>query len=356
MQQFEARRYAQGAVDGRAVKIGVDNGLLYIVDPSSPLEFLPLTDIDVKLGGQSGNRLVLCSKSSGETILTENLKLLDELSTASETYDPRLIEQLNAARKQMKHAPLHEAKWWGVTLALVAVIGLSIFAGVDLAVGVAEHHIPPAIEQQLGKISIEAEKKDKNLEQKGADYERVKTIAGKLLSNYKDNPYTFQFYIRPADDINAYALPGGNIVVNSKLVKEAKDDDELAGVLGHEIGHVKKRHSLKAALRNAGVWVCVSFIMGAPSQDQLNLIGAMLNLEDLQFSRHQETEADDVSVELTSASGYKPEGIISFFKRVEKEDPLSNGKALSMLSTHPMPAERIEHIQKLIEERKQRHQ
>lgn len=352
MQEFDARRYQAGAVDGESVKIGIDSGVVQVKNNGGPPEFLPLADLDLKLGGQNGNRVVLSSKSGQETFFIENVKFLDQLAAAASSADERLSAQITHARKQMRQAPLHEAKWWLVTAGLVTAIAASIFAGVDLAVGIAEKHIPPSLEAQLGKISIDSEKTEKKLEQKSAEYKRVKTIADKLLSNYKDNPYTFSFYIRPSDEINAYALPGGNIVVNERLVKEAKEDDELAGVLGHEIGHVKKRHSLKAALRSAGIWVCISFIMGAPSKDQLNLIATMINLEDLQFSRHQETEADEVSVDLTAAAGYRPDGIISFFQKIEKEDPLSNGKALSMLSTHPMPAERIEHIKKLCEQKK----
>jgi Zn-dependent protease with chaperone function len=353
MQEFDARRYQVGAADGKSVKIGIDSGLLHIKDDGGPAEYLPLSDIDMKMGGENGKRVIFSSKSSGETIFTENLKILDELESAANAHDQRLAAQLSAARKEIRQGPWREAKWWVVTGGLLAAVAVSVFAGVDLAVTIAEKHIPPSIEQQLGKVSIESER-SKKLEQKSAEYKRVKFIADKLLKHYKDNPYSFNFYIQPSAEINAYALPGGNVVVNERLVKEAEADDELAGVLAHEIGHVKNRHSLKAALRSAGVWVCIAFIMGAPSQDQLNLIGAMINLEDLQFSRHQETEADEVSVELTSAAGYKPDGIISFFKKVEKEDPLSDGKALSMLSTHPMPAERIEHIKNLIEQRTKR--
>ncbi|MFN8655306.1 MAG: M48 family metallopeptidase [Candidatus Obscuribacterales bacterium] len=352
LQEFDARKYASGSADGRPVKIGVDGGLLQIKDHGGPPEFVPLTDLEMRLGGQNGRRIILSSKSSGDTYLTEDLKFLDALSSSSTESQATLLQgQLTQARRQIKSAPWQEAKWWAVTVVLVAAIGASIFAGVDLAVGIAEKQIPPDSEEQLGKLSVDRDKPDKKLEQKSAAYQRVKTIGDKLLAHYKNNPYHFNFYVAPSDEINAYALPGGNIIVNSHLVQEAKSDDELAGVLAHEIGHVEKRHSLKAALRSAGIWVCISFITGHPSQDQLTLISTMVNLEDLQFSRKQETEADEVSVDLTSAAGYRPDGIVEFFQRIEKQDPLANGKALSMLSTHPMPAERIEHIKALIERR-----
>lgn len=355
MQEFDARKYVAGSVDGRPVKIGLDSGLLHIKDDGGPAQLIPLTDLEMKLGGQNGRRVIISSKSSGDTYLTENLKFLQELESSaasnSET-SAQLAQQVALVQRQIKAAPWHEAKWWTVTLLLVVGIAASIFAGVDLAVGVAEKQIPPATEEQLGKLSIDRDKPEKKLEQKSADYNRVKAIGDKLLAHYRDNPYRFNFYIAPSDEINAYALPGGNIIVNSRLVHETKSDDELAGVLAHEIGHVKKRHSLKAALRSAGIWVCIGLISGRPSQDQLNMISTMVNLEDLQFSRKQETEADEVSVDLTSDAGFRPDGIVQFFQRVEKDDPMSGGKAFTMLSTHPMPAERIAHIQSLIKQRR----
>lgn len=352
MQEFDARKYASGAVDGRPVKISVESGLLHVKIDGGPPEFIPLVDLGMRLGGQNGRRVILSSKSSGDTYLTENLQFIDALSALETTHE--LGMQVVAVRRQIKAGPWHEAKWWTVTLLLVVGIVAAIFAGVDMAVGIAEKQIPPAAEEQIGKLSVGRDGPEKKLEQKSADYQRIKKIGDRLLAHYQDNPYHFNFYVAPSDEINAYALPGGNIIVNSHLVRATKNDDELAGVLAHEIGHIKKRHSLKAALRSAGIWVCIGLITGRASQDQLNMISTMINLEDLQFSRKQETEADEVSVDLTGAAAFRPDGIVEFFRRMEKDDPLANGKAFTMLSTHPMPAERIAHIRALIKQRESR--
>lgn len=118
---------------------------------------------------------------------------------------------------------------------------------------------------------------------------------------------------------NAFALPGGTIVITDDLVEMFPDDlDVLAGVLGHEIGHVEMEHSLKRLYRAVGVATMVSLMAGDAGpmvEDVLLEGGALLSLS---FSRHQETQSDNFAVDLMHDIGRNPEAMAKFFEEIEK--------------------------------------
>ena len=121
---------------------------------------------------------------------------------------------------------------------------------------------------------------------------------------------------------NAFALPGGTIVITDDLVKMFPDnEDALAGVLGHEIGHVEMEHSLRRLYRAVGVATMVTLMAGDAGpmiEDILLEGGALLSLS---FSRHQETESDNFSVDLMHEIGRDPAAMAAFFEKVENYNP-----------------------------------
>lgn len=118
---------------------------------------------------------------------------------------------------------------------------------------------------------------------------------------------------------NAFALPGGTIVITDDLVEMFPNDiDVLAGVLGHEIGHVEMEHSLKRVYRAVGVATMVTLMAGDAGpmvEDILLEGGALLSLS---FSRHQETDSDNFAVDLMHDIGRDPEAMAKFFEEMEK--------------------------------------
>jgi len=118
---------------------------------------------------------------------------------------------------------------------------------------------------------------------------------------------------------NAFALPGGTIVITDDLVEMFPDnEDALAGVLGHEIGHVEMEHSLRRLYRAVGVATMVTLMAGdaGPLVEEVLLEGgALLSLS---FSRHQETDSDNFSVDLLHEIGRDPEAMAAFFEEIEK--------------------------------------
>jgi beta-barrel assembly-enhancing protease len=135
--------------------------------------------------------------------------------------------------------------------------------------------------------------------------------------------------------VNAVALPGGNIVIFRGLLKEAKSPDELAGVLGHEIGHVRNRDVMQSLLRQLGL----SVVMGGASS---NVSGSLNTLVSSTYSRQAEAEADKHSIKLMREAHISAADTAGFFARLSKEDK-TLGKAqaaLGYLSSHPLSASR----------------
>jgi predicted Zn-dependent protease len=174
----------------------------------------------------------------------------------------------------------------------------------------------------------------------------------KQVAGEKSDDLTF--YIATSENLNAFALPGGKIILNSGTILNAARPEELYGVLAHEISHVTLRHTTRQMISVFGVYMAVDLILG-------NIIGTVAAVGQgasylLQqgFSRDQEREADQQGLAYLLEAGIDPRGIIEFFNRIEREkaahETLSEiDKNLSFLSTHPTSRERISDLSRQIE-------
>jgi predicted Zn-dependent protease len=134
-------------------------------------------------------------------------------------------------------------------------------------------------------------------------------------------------------DANAFALPGGTIVVTDQLVKLAQSEDEYAGVLAHEIGHVQNRHQLQQIYRLLGISFMIGLIGGDSSQIIDQVIGQAATLQSLAYSREFENDADKRSVEIMVKAGRNPVAFVALLERITKDIP--GTKRTNWLSTHP---------------------
>lgn len=152
------------------------------------------------------------------------------------------------------------------------------------------------------------------------------------------------------DTVNAFALPAGYIFVHTGLLSYIKSDDELAGVLAHEIAHVEQRHSMKTISRTIGMSVLLGLIVEKSSdkrRDQIAKIGAFaISLAQLGYSREAEYEADANGVNYMRAAGYDKNELLNFWRRMEADSGGEKNPAIFQLfSTHPPTGERIKRIE-----------
>ncbi len=176
-------------------------------------------------------------------------------------------------------------------------------------------------------------------------YKMVRGITNKILRTgavkYADK---FAWEVKIIDDnktLNAFATPGGYIYVYSGLIKYLDSEDQLAGVMGHEIAHSAMRHSTRQMSKVYGIQVMLSIATGKADPGLLEQIA--LGMVNLKFSRNHETESDKGSVKYLCGTGYDAAGAAGFFKKIESE---GGARQPQFLSTHPSPKKRVENIEK----------
>ena len=163
------------------------------------------------------------------------------------------------------------------------------------------------------------------------------------LTGRSDLPW--RFYVVDSREVNAFAVPGGYIYVNRGLIERTSQMDELAGVLGHEIGHVVRRHSIKQMekAQGANVGVTLACILtnicnSQVAQAGINIAGGAVFAR---FSRQDELEADQEAIANTVRAGISPQGIVTMFQKLMSERKSRPGAVEGWFATHPMEEDRI---------------
>ena len=161
----------------------------------------------------------------------------------------------------------------------------------------------------------------------------LERLSGRLGASVT-TPHPFRVRVADADMVNAFAAPGGHIVLMRGLIDEARSPDEVAGVLAHEMGHVIERHPMKGLIRHLGLSAIIDAFVG----DSSSLVEAAAELGGvlvtLSYGRAAEAEADGSAVALLTAAGMRTDGLAAFFGRLAEKESSSPGIA-GFLSTHP---------------------
>lgn len=169
----------------------------------------------------------------------------------------------------------------------------------------------------------------------------IDTLLNTGLLRYKDE---FAWEVKLIDDaevLNAFVTPGGYIYVYTGLIQYLESEDQLAGVLAHEIAHADLRHASRQITQKNSLSTVLLVAGGAAGTDLLTDIGA--SLVSLKFSRSFEKEADRMAIRMLCATDYQADGLAGFFEKLEAS---GNGRLPAFLSTHPNPGKRVEKIKK----------
>ncbi len=173
----------------------------------------------------------------------------------------------------------------------------------------------------------------------------------KMTHALDDNPEDLQVEVANIDMVNAVALPGGKVIIFQGLIDNARSPDEIAGVLAHEIGHVRERHVMQALLRQFGL----SIVLGGADGTGGSLLNGALSSS---YSRDAEREADDFSIRAMRNANISPAATAGFFRRLSRLDgsdqPDQNAARITgYMSTHPLSGERQRAFENSLEEGKQ---
>jgi len=209
--------------------------------------------------------------------------------------------------------------------------------------------IDTAHEVSLGSdMDKEIQKKLKILQDQKKQ-ERLNYIGNRVAGFSDRQDLTYQFRVIDDKEFNAFAIPGGFIYVNSGLMNAATDD-ELACVLGHEIGHVAARHSVKKLQAALGYQLVLGIALGISGQRAMaQAMDVFFDLTSLSYSRKDETWADKLAVKYARLSGFNPYGMITFFRKLQKEAQNKGGSLnIELFSSHPDLEKRIKNVEKEI--------
>jgi predicted Zn-dependent protease len=171
-------------------------------------------------------------------------------------------------------------------------------------------------------------------------------LSRKFAAFVDDDPdgRNYLLVFRSGPGPNAFALPGGIVVVTDDMVKLAQSDEQLLAVLAHEIGHVRGRHALRLLLRQSGVFVLVTALAG--DAVGMTILAAALPtvLLESNYSREFEADADDYAFDVLKRHGYSPQAFADVMRRLQAAEKSSGDdeRFFRYLSSHPVTAERIE--------------
>ena len=215
-----------------------------------------------------------------------------------------------------------------VALGLQSVPEMSRQFGGELADPVQQNRL-----NRIGSRLLEA--KDAILQRRGMD----------------DFDYPFRFRIlRDNQTINAFALPGGQVFITSALLRQLPTDDAVAGVIGHEIGHVLAWHSNKQMAKSSLLQGIASAAAAATSDDMRNgqAVGQMVGqLLQTKYGREDESQSDRIGVQLLIVAGYKPEALLEVMEVLQQS--MKGPRPPEILSTHPFPETRKTGIEQYIQ-------
>jgi predicted Zn-dependent protease len=181
--------------------------------------------------------------------------------------------------------------------------------------------------------------------------ERIDTQKTRLLNEFASkldlgNDFPADYTVVDADIVNAYALPGGPIVVYAGIIRKMESPEELAGILAHERSHVLRHHSTRSIFQNLSGVLLINLVLGDASSF-INLIAQNgQQIQQLSYSRELELEADREGLHLLLKNKVNPKGMLSLLEKLKQEN--TGSIVPEFLSTHPLPDSRIEALKKLI--------
>lgn len=219
----------------------------------------------------------------------------------------------------------------------------------DVSKGVNFYSIEKEI--ALGKQMAQEVEREAKIVDDPVISEYVNRIAQNLVRN-SDAKVPFTVKVLDTDEVNAFALPGGFLFVNTGLIRKTENEAQLAGVLAHEIAHVAARHGTRQATRGELVnyaSIPLIFMGGWAGYGIRQGASLAIPLGFLKFSRGFEEEADKLGIQYMYKAGYDPTAVVDFFEKLQAEEKKKPGTFSKVFSTHPMTGSRIKAAQEEIQ-------
>lgn len=317
---------------------------VFAVAPDGQEFLIPYRECQVEIGGFSG-KMVFCRNADRSlTLFCEDPKFVKALSLAS---SGTLDEQLQTGRRQQRGE--NRRQWIIGTGLLAGLLVLCVvgFFAIRTGATAAVLALPTSVDQKIGSAAFESMDLGGPKVKDPAVVDALQNMVDRMAPEAAIDGMNFKVHVVESSTVNAFALPGGTMVVYTGLIKNADNAGQVAAVLAHEMSHATLRHGLQRIARSMGIWAGVSILIG----DVGGLMGAGADLFQMatinSYSRGQETEADEEGIRMLHESGIDPSGMSEFFELLQHEHAQLPG-IFSWISTHPDHASRIANVDRMI--------
>jgi beta-barrel assembly-enhancing protease len=207
-------------------------------------------------------------------------------------------------------------------------------------------------ERELGEKVLQEVRKIWPMVQDPGPREYITRIGKRILATMETQPFDYEFYVLNTPDINAFAVPGGKVFINTGLLTTVENEDELAGVMAHEIGHVVARHiarqseqGMKLALATLGALLAGIFL-GPQAAAAIGVTGqAAANTAMLKYSRDNEEESDYLGMKFMERAGYDPKAMVTMMKKLRRVSGPAGSDPPSYLLSHPAVEQRMGNLE-----------
>jgi predicted Zn-dependent protease len=211
--------------------------------------------------------------------------------------------------------------------------------------------ISPKQEMQLGE-ELHQDLSKQNMVTDPEINAYIQSIGQKLISVSQTPNETYYFYVLHENQVNAFAIPGNRMYVYTGLIASADTEAELAGVIGHELGHSIRRHPTQAMSRQMGTQTLMNIVLGENPGAKTKIASNLLANGGLSaYSRSAELEADQIACNLLNKSGYDPNALVTFFEKLKSLEQQNQSGFLNfanLFASHPPTTERINAANQLI--------
>lgn len=326
-----------------AVDVRVEGGNVLAESEDGRRFELSLADASLEPGGFDGDFVFCRAPDASITIAVQDARFVEQLAAHGGERVLRALERVAAHRG--RHA---RSRWIGVG-AVIAVVALVIgaIALVPTMLASSTATLPARIDRELGDAAMA------QVELSGEELDDpvvlafLRGVVDRLAPSASRHDFELRVHLVESEQVNAFALPGGQMVVFTGLLRRAETPDQVAGVLAHEIAHVTLRHGIRNVAHRAGLVLAIQLLLGDAS-GWAELAGdAAVLAQSNGYSREQESAADAEGARMMIASGLDPEGMASFFRLLQEEPGSDVADAMSWLSTHPDLPSRVAHIEAL---------
>jgi beta-barrel assembly-enhancing protease len=315
---------------------------------------ISLLNLNINAGGAANRFIFFVDKNQKDiSIYTSDKKVLkDPILSSNNAFNKEIKKSKSVLNKTLKGV---------LVLATLFVLFISaLYFLKDKMVERLANQVPVSWEKKAGDKLFTTLSLNYNFIKNDSLKKEFITIANPLFKQIENKGYKIDLYFVKNSEINAFALPGGKVIIQTGLIENAKSWEEVMGVLSHELSHVTRRHHIRGIINNVGIFAILSAFVG----DVSALAGTFANLggelASLSNSRDFENEADQTGWDYLVKAKINPSGFISFFETLKKEteketvidSTLNKSIDLSFLSTHPNTQERIDNLKQKLKSNK----